>query len=141
MWHRLKNLFSSLRVYHDLRPDLRVRQQVNRILRDRPVLEQDEWFETFYKARGIAHPVATFAYTHLGQYSGLRLGSVLPTDRLEAELHWTEVCWFDWEQCLCEDFYGCFRVEIDDCWDFSNLQTVEDLILFLNHHWHPSEDN
>jgi hypothetical protein len=132
MWHRLKNLFSILKSYPDLRPDLRVRQQVKRTLRHRPVLEQDEWFEAFYKARGIAYPIAIFAYTHLEKYSGLKLGSVWPTDRLEEELRWTEVCWFDWEQALCKDFYRCFNVEIDDCLDPSKLQTIEDLLLFLN---------
>jgi hypothetical protein len=132
MWHKLKNLLSNLRSYPDLRPDLRVRQQVNRALRHRPVLKQDEWFETFYKAQGIGYPVATFAYTHLEKYSGLRLGSILPSDRLEEELRWTEVCWFDWEQALCEDFHRCFNVEIDDCLDLSSLDTVEDLIRFLN---------
>ena len=141
MWHRLKNLFFNLRAYNDLSPDLRVRQQVNRSLRDRPLLRQDEWFAQFYKAQGIAYPIAAFAYTHLEKYSGLSLGSILPTDRLEEELRWTEVCWFDWEQALCEDFYACFKVEIDDCLDFSSLRTIEDLILSLNRYWHEAKNS
>ncbi|NJR65327.1 MAG: hypothetical protein HC772_08420 [Leptolyngbyaceae cyanobacterium CRU_2_3] len=139
MWHRLKNLFFSFRVYNDLSPDLRVRQQVNRALRDRPTLKQDEWFESFYKSQGIAYPIAIFAYTYLEQYSGLKLGSILPTDRLEAELQWTAVCWFDWQQNLCKDFYRCFEIDIDieNGLALSKLDTVGDLIVFLNCHWHP----
>ncbi|MBW4660032.1 MAG: hypothetical protein KME15_15260 [Drouetiella hepatica Uher 2000/2452] len=132
MWHRLKNFLSSLWTYNALRPDFRVRRRVNRSLSDRPALSQDEWFEAHYKAQGVTYAIALFAYQHLGQYSGLDLSRVLPSDRLEEDLQWTEVCWFDWEQSLCEDFHGCFGVDMGDRLDFSCLSTVQDLVDFLN---------
>lgn len=132
MWHRLKNFVLSLKTYKALSPDLKVRQRVNHALRCRPALNLDEWFETFYKGRGIAYPVATFVYHHLSQYSGLEFGRVLPSDRLNEDLKWTRVCWFDWELSLCDDFYGQFKVDISDRLEELQASTVEDLVCLLD---------
>lgn len=132
MWHRFKNLVVSLKTYDALSPDLKVRRQVNRSLEQRPSLNCDQWFEAFYQSQGILYPVASFAYQHLAQYSGLEFGRVLPTDRLNEDLCWTQVCWFDWELSLYDDFWQHFGVDISSCLDESSLDTVTDLILFLN---------
>ncbi|MBI4785134.1 MAG: hypothetical protein HY785_28085 [Oscillatoriophycideae cyanobacterium NC_groundwater_1537_Pr4_S-0.65um_50_18] len=132
MWHRLKNYLSSLWTYNVLSPDLRVRRRVKRSLHHRPALTPDEWFTVHYKQQDIAPVIAAFAYEHLEQYSGLTIGKVLPSDRLEEDLHWTQICWFDWELSLCEDFYDCFEVDISDRLDVSCLSTLQDLMDFLN---------
>lgn len=132
MWHRFKNLVFSLQTYHALSPDLNVRRQVNQTLRQRPILHLDQWFQMFYQPQGIAYTVANFAYVHLANYSGLDFGRVLPSDRLNEDLHWSQICWFDWQVKLHEDFWQQFGVDISDCWDDSSLQTVKDLILLLN---------
>lgn len=135
MWHRLKNLFSSLWTYEALSPDLKLRRRVNRALRHRPNLSADDWFESFCKKQGVTYPIATFAYTHLEQYSGLEFGRTLPSDRLNEDLHWTQVCWFDWQFSLCDDFWQAFAVDISVYLDELDLSTVEDLIIFLNYCW------
>lgn len=132
MWHRLKNLFFSLNTYKTLSPDLKVRQRVNRTLSDRPALSSDQWFETFYRSQGIAQTVVSFAYRHLGLYSGLEISRVRPTDRLDADLHWTEVCWFDWEAQLCHDVQQQFSVDISDCLDDFQEFTIGELVTFLD---------
>jgi len=105
---------------------------VNRSLHDRSPLSQAEWFEVHYKTQGIADAIAIFAYKHLQQYSGLELSRILPSDRLEEDLQWTKVCWFDWHLSLCEDFYRCFGVDIGDRLDISCLSTLQDVMDFLN---------
>jgi hypothetical protein len=132
MWHRFKNLVISLKTYNALSPDLKVRRQVNQMLRQRPVMSCDQWFESFYQPQGILYSVASFAYKRLPNYSGLEFGRVLPTDRLNEDLHWTQVCWFDWELNLYDDFGQTFGVDISGCLDEFNLETVKDLLLFLN---------
>jgi hypothetical protein len=135
MWDRLKNLFFSLRTYGTLSPDLRVRRRVNQSLRGRPNLSADEWAMAVCSAQKVAYPIATFAYFHLKQCSGLEFGRVLLSDRLNEDLHWTQICWFDWELSLCDNFRQNFGVDISDCLDEPNLSTIKDLIIFLNHQW------
>ena len=132
MWHRFKNVFYSLKTYDALSPDLKIRRQVNRLLQQRPALDCQQWFQTFYQPQGITYAVASFAYLHLAQYSGLEFGRVLPSDRLDEDLRWTQVCWFDWQCQLCEDFWQRFEVDISDRLDESMLPTVIDLISFLH---------
>ena len=132
MWHRLKNLFFSLNTYKTLSPDFKVRQQVNRALSNRPALSSDQWFETFYRSQGVAYTVVSFAYRHLQAYSGLEIGRVCPTDRLDADLHWTEVCWFDWEAQLCHDVQQQFNIDISDCLDDFQEFTIGELVAFLD---------
>lgn len=133
MWYRLKNLFLGLKTYDTLSPNMKLRRWVNRDLRQRPGISLGEWFGTFYQAQGISYAVAAFAYTNLEQYSGLSMAHVRPTDRLEADLRWTQVCWFDWDLSLCDDFLQWFEVDISDCLNTSPLITVGDLVLMLQH--------
>lgn len=132
MWHRLKNLFFSLNTYKTLSPDLKVRQRINRALNDRPALSFEQWFATFYQSQGIVHAVALFAYQSLGQYSGLDMSRLQPTDRLDADLCWTAVCWFDWEAQLCRDVYQQFGVDITECLHSVYPSTIGELVLFLD---------
>jgi hypothetical protein len=132
IWQRLKNAFLSLQTYDVLSPDFKQRRQVNRMLRSRPASSLNKWFKSYYQPIGIAPSVAAFAYSYLEKYSGLRIARVLPSDRLEADLHWTEVCWFDWENRLCEDFWHCFGVDMSDHLEDFDPYTVADLLEFLN---------
>jgi hypothetical protein len=140
MWHRFNNLFSSLQAYDALSPDLRVRRQVNQALRQRPAMPPEQWFQTFFQPQGIPYTLVSFAYEHLARYSGLEFSRVLPDDRLNEDLQWTQVCWFDWEQHLCADFDQQFGTAIGDQLsedlnqqlDQANLLTVRDLLALLN---------
>jgi hypothetical protein len=144
MWQRFNNLISSLQTYDALSPDLKMRQQVNRVLRQRPALSPEQWFELFALSPGMMPCVATFAYEKLARYSGLEIGCVLPSDRLNEDLYWTQVCWFDWEFTLCQDFCQQFGGDLDDLDNLSDclnarleaatLVTVEDLLTLLNQH-------
>jgi hypothetical protein len=132
MWHRLRNLFLSLNTYQALSPDLRVRQQVNRALSNRPVLNSDQWFETFYQSQGVAPGVGLFAYRHLEQYSGIEMGRVWPTDRLNEDLCWIAVCWFDWERRLCHDISQQLGVDLSECLEDWNGSTIGELVVLMD---------
>jgi hypothetical protein len=132
MWRKLKNLFLSFKTYDVLSPELQVRQQVNHRLSHRPALSLEEWFEAYWQPHGISLAIAQFVYLHLEQYSGLVCAKVLPIDRLEKDLHWTEVCWYDWELSLCDDFWQCFGVDLSDRLEEFHPTTIADLIWFLH---------
>lgn len=132
MWQRCKNLLHSLTTYDALSPDLNLRRRVNRMLFQRPAMPLEQWFRTFYQPQGIDFAVANFAYVQLPHYSGLEFSRVLPDDRLDEDLHWTQVCWFDWEIHLCDDVHQQFGIDLIDDFDASALQTVQDLIRYLN---------
>lgn len=131
MWRRLKNVFLSLKTYHTLSPDLRIRRNVNRFLRQRSALPLNQWYETFWHPLQISKPVVGFVYTHLNRYSGLDIARTCPDDRLEDDLHWAEVCWFDWDTTLCEDVWKTFHVDISDRLLGHDFLTVADLITCL----------
>jgi len=82
-----------------------------RALSDRPALSLDEWFETHSKPHGLSHALTAFAYSHLEKYSGLSLAQLLRTDRMEADLCWTHISWFDWQILLHDDLRQCFGVD------------------------------
>lgn len=132
MWNRFNNLFASLQTHGDLSPDLQLRWQVNRELRQRPVLPFETWFASFYQSHGVTHAVASFAYEHLANYSGLEFGRVLPDDRLDEDLYWTQICWFDWDLHLYEDFWQQFGIDISDSFDAATVSTVKELVILLN---------
>lgn len=116
-------------------PDLQVRRRVRQQLDQRPHLSEQEWSEQCCQPQGIAAPIAHFAYTHLQRYSGLEIGRVQLTDRLEADLRWSQICWFDWMFTLSHDFAEIFAVEIEESLPSAEFQTIGDLLSFLNDHW------
>lgn len=132
MWQRFKNLFLSLKTYGTLSPDFGVRQRINRALSDRPPLSFDQWFAAFYQPQGVTDAVALFAYQHLNQYSGLEISRVQPTDRLDKDLCWTAVCWFDWDCQLCDDIHQQFGVDVSDNLESFAQPTIGELVLFLD---------
>jgi hypothetical protein len=132
MWRKLKNVWLSFKTYRDLSPDLRVRRQVNQRISDRPALELEAWYQSYWQPCGIALATIKFSYTCLKQYSGLDIARIQPDDRLEVDLHWTEVCWFDWEMRLCEDFLQSFDIDLTDRLENLHPVTVLDLVWFLN---------
>lgn len=132
MLRQLKNLLFSVRTYKDLCPDMKVRRQVNQALCRRPALTLDEWFHCFWQPLGIGQPVVAFVYVQLGKYSGLQISRVIPSDRLEQDLQFPQVCWFDWQLSLCEDFLHAFGVDISDRFDIYALSTVEEFVICLD---------
>ncbi len=132
MWRRLKNILHSFRTYPDLSPDLGMRRQVNRFLRNRPALTTEEWFERYWCKRNITKKITDFVYNRMHSYTGLDFTRVRPTDRLIEDLHFPLVCWFDWQISLCDDFWHCFEVDLGDRFDPTHFTTIEDLVIFLN---------
>ncbi len=132
MWRLLKNFFNSLRTYPDLSPDLRIRQRVNRRLSDRPRLNPEDWYQKFWQSLDITRQVSDFVYCHLPQYSGLDCGRIYPSDRLQADLSLSLVCWFDWQQSLRQDFFTQFQIDLGEETDLETLTTIEDFIVFLD---------
>jgi hypothetical protein len=132
MWHRFKNLFFSLKNYDILSPNLAMRRRVKRSLRHRPTLGVSDWFESFCRSRPIAYPVVNFLYTRLETYSGIEPGKLLPSDRLEEDLRWTDLCGFDWQVMLCDDFMQQFNVDMTRCIEDFSPNTLEDLVLLLH---------
>jgi hypothetical protein len=132
MWHRLKNFVHSLKTYRELSPDLCIRQRVVWALSDRPLLSVSQWYRLQCHPRGISRPIAEFTYLRLSQYSGLPFGRVLLSDRLETDLHWTEICWHDWHYSLHEDFLQQFEIDLGDRLFEINPTTVAELMQWLD---------
>lgn len=132
MWKTFKNFLRSVATYRTLSPDVRLRRQVIRWLRDRSPLPLEVWVKALRDSWGISKAVGIFAYTHLEKYSGLPTAQLRPSDRLDADLHWTMVCWFDWQLCLCEDFCHKFGVDISDRLEQCSPNTLADLLVFLD---------
>lgn len=133
MWQKFRNWIASVRTYDLMSPELQIRREVNQMLSQRPFLAEAEWFEACCKPLGIAYPIAAFLYNHLPQYSGLDVGRMSLSDQLERDLCWTQVCWFDWEMSLCDDFHEAFAVDISDIFSECQISTIEDLLIFLDH--------
>jgi hypothetical protein len=130
---RLYNWFLALQSYNDLRPDLGLRRRINRqVLAERPAHSGQEWYQKFWADRGISREVATFLYQSLAKYSGLQLAKVQPHDRLHEDLKLPLICWFDWELAFCEEFGQVFGLDLEDGFDLGQMQTVADLMGFLN---------
>jgi hypothetical protein len=132
MWRRFKNILYSLRTYADLSPDLWTRQRVKWFLHSRSPLSAKEWFEQFRHDHFVSPQVVNFVYERMPDYSGLEFSRVRPGDRLNQDLHLPLICWFDWQLTLCDDFFQWFGVDISDHFDPQSLDTVEDLVNFLN---------
>jgi len=139
MWYRLKNFFQGFRTYAVLSPDLKVRRQVLRSLRQRPLLTPEEWFDLYGRSCKISFQVIQFAYRYLGTYSGLEFGRVLPGDRLDEDLCWTRVCWFDWYLALCDDFYQEFAIDLSDEVIEAPMTTIGALLGFLEDRYSPKK--
>ena len=135
MWQSVINYLQSLRTYRDLSPDISIRRQVNASLQKRSKLSPEMWsglFSEIEEDDPIAPRLLIFIYTRLQDYSGLDIGRIRPSDRLIEDLQLPLVCWFDWPNQLCDDFYKTFHVDIDNEFDESLLETVGDLVCFLN---------
>jgi hypothetical protein len=132
MWHLLKNFFYSLKTYPDISPDLRMRRRVNQMLSDRPRLNPDDWHQMFWQSLNITQALSHFVYQSLSTYSGLDCGRMRPGDRLQADLHLSLVCWFDWQESLRQDFFTQFEIDLDEDTNLETLATVEDFMIFLD---------
>ncbi|MEM0980015.1 MAG: hypothetical protein AAGH78_07055 [Cyanobacteria bacterium P01_H01_bin.58] len=134
MWQSVINYVQGLWAYRDMSPDMGIRRQVNRRLQERSQLSVEDWAELFVKAidGALYDPLLTFLYQQLQDYSGLDVGRIRPEDRLIEDLQIPLVCWFDWPHQLCDDFLQAFEVDISEEFDESQLDTVKELVYFLN---------
>lgn len=92
----------------------------------------EDWFERFWRQRGITRQVVRFVYAHLADYSGLWWDRILPSDRLNEDLHLPLVCWFDWEMSLLDDLRQELGIALDDPELLMEADTVEDFLSLLN---------
>lgn len=136
MWRDFQNLVETLRHYRVMSPDRAVRRQVNEYLRLRPYLPVDDWCQRCWLPPAGSQPImptlTRFLYLQLGEYSGLRMGHTRPGDRLQEDLCFPLVCWFDWGLALCEDVHQTFGVDITDSFDERNYDTLADLVGYLD---------
>lgn len=142
----VNNLLSSLEAYADMSPDLEVREQVGRWMqmRDRQSLSLIEWREVFANesatigkavedsaTEGVAESVLAFVYEFFCGYTGLAFSQVRPNDRLNRDLHFPLVCWFDWTLDFCDDFLARFDLDLSDCFDEAEFDTIGEMVEFL----------
>ncbi|MGI8934284.1 MAG: hypothetical protein ACR2FS_09445 [Phormidesmis sp.] len=129
---QLNNWFSSVNTYADMSPDLSIRRQVNERMkaRTRRALSRSEWCQLF-STPASTRPVLSFIYQYFGQYSGIEFGRVRPSDRLNCDLHFPLVCWFDWSLTFCEDFFQQFNLDLSDRFDEAAFETIGELVNFL----------
>ncbi len=133
---QLNNLISSINAYSDMSPDLSVRHQVNETMhkRARQPLSIATWCLTFCQRDHYTDRVQSmlsFVYERFSEYSGLELSRVRPSDRLNDDLHFPLVCWFDWSITFCEDFYQRFGLDLSDRFDEADFETMGELVNFL----------
>jgi len=134
MWQSAINYLRNLRTYQDLSPDAGIRRRVNVQLSQRPALSLEDWSKQFPKVANSpgSQRLLAFVYDKLPVYSGLEVSKLRPSDRLIEDLQLPLVCWFDWPNQLCCDFYDTFQVDISEEFDESLLDTLGDLVWFLN---------
>ncbi len=134
MWQSAINYLRNLRTYRDLSPDEGIRRRINIQLQQRSSLALEDWTQLFPRLtkNELSKRLLAFVYDKLSVYSGLNVSQVRPSDRLIDDLQLPLVCWFDWPHQLCCDFYETFQIDIMDEFDESRLETVADLVWFLN---------
>ena len=132
-WRKVSNYLQSVNTYRDISPDLSIRHQVNQALRQhRRPLSREAWCDTCQQATQSQPSTLLFVYRVLEVYSGIEFNLVRPDDRLVDDLQFPLVCWFDWSVNFCDDVINQFGVDISDCFDETRLETLADLIVFLD---------
>lgn len=152
MIEQLDNWLSSVSTYADMSPDLAIRTQVNLRMKAhaRPALGVSDWCQLFLDYLSSSHGAASnaafshvasgpsdtrrvlcFVYQRFGQYSGIDFSRVRPEDRLNGDLHFSLVCWFDWTINFCEDFCEQFDLDLSDRFDEDDFATIGELAAFL----------
>lgn len=133
MWKKLKHIVHDIQAYSDLSPDWALRLRVNQSLHNRAALALPTWSQTFMDTYKVSYDVISFVYRRFPDYSGIDFGRVRPGDRMIEDLQFPLVCWFDWEQQLCEDFEAEFGIDLLEQLDEIALAlTVDELILILD---------
>lgn len=133
---KFNNLISSINAYADMSPDLSIRRQVNETMqqRARQPLSISTWCQTFGDRNHNTDSVQSmlaFIYESFSEYSGLEFSRVRPSDRLNDDLYFPLVCWFDWSITFCEDLYQRFDLDLSDRFDEANFETIGELVNFL----------
>ncbi|MGG6293442.1 hypothetical protein ACQ4M4_03375 [Leptolyngbya sp. AN02str] len=132
MWQRIFNFLPSLNTYDILSPDLKLRRRVTQGLQTRPALSLLDWQAAYGAPNHIDIAIAEFAFTQLPKYSGLDMAQLLPSDRLEEDLCWTGVCWYDWYLTLCDDIQLQFGVELNPYLEDLEVETLGELLQYLS---------
>ncbi|MGB3790043.1 MAG: hypothetical protein WA949_18680 [Phormidesmis sp.] len=148
MIEQLDNWLSSVSTYADMSPDLAIRAQVNLRMKAhaRSALSVSDWCQLFLSQKAVASTsafsrfafdssdtrrVLCFVYQRFSRYSGIDFSRVRPEDRLDDDLHFSLVCWFDWTITFCEDFFEQFDLDLSDCFDEDEFNTIGELVMFL----------
>ncbi len=132
-WRKVNNYIRSVETYGDMSPDLSIRHQINQALRQhRRPLSAEDWCEKCRRATQSQPHIPLFVYHALQTYSGIEFNRVRPHDHLVDDLQFPMVCWFDWSTSFCDDVANQFGIDISDCFDETRIDTVADLIIFLD---------
>lgn len=131
-WQKANNYIHSVQTYQDMSPDLSMRHQVNKSLRQhRQPLSPEEWCQEFQQDSPCRAKVLLFIYRSLENHSGIEFNRVRPTDRLVDDLQFPLVCWFDWSASFCDEALEQLGIDIRDCFDETCIYTLTDLATFL----------
>ncbi|MGF1538043.1 MAG: hypothetical protein ACFB4J_16385 [Elainellaceae cyanobacterium] len=130
-WQQLKNAYFSASTYRDLSADLSQRRRVKTSLRERRTLSRQVWCRKLWP-EVYSTKILAFLYDRIPQYSGLSAGKLRPGDDLEQDLSWTQICEFDWDMALCDDFQAVFGYDISDSLIGAQFYTLEDLVRCLH---------
>ncbi|MEL6937899.1 MAG: hypothetical protein AAFO84_01765 [Cyanobacteria bacterium J06598_1] len=132
MMNQLNNWFSNVSAYAEMSPDLTMRLQINQWLHaHRRDLSAAAWCRRFADHSDNAE-LLSFVYQQFSEYSGLSVGCVRPEDTLHGDLHFALVCWHDWVITFCEDFMEQFELDLSDCFDEDDFETVGEMMTFLS---------
>lgn len=94
-------------------------REFRRHLRERAQLNDDEFYETFYRSSGIPQRLPALLRESLGAAFGLDFGAVQPTDNLidaDTELDWTDIILQlndDFGIVIPEEFFGTWDGTFD----------------------------
>ncbi|MGD1857081.1 MAG: hypothetical protein ACFB2W_22840 [Leptolyngbyaceae cyanobacterium] len=131
-WQKVSNYIRSVQTYQDMSPDLSIRNQVNQSLRpQRRPLSIEDWCKEFYQDPHQQN-IARVVYRSLEAHSGIEFNRVRPHDRLIEDLQFPLVCWFDWSTRFGDDILQQLGIDISDCFDETRIQTLADLVDFLD---------
>ncbi len=95
-------------------------------------MSSHDWFVRFWKPLGVDRDVSSFVYEKLRDYSGVEFSRVVPQDRFQEDLRFSDVCWNDWEFDFAEDFRRQFGTDVLEELSREGLETVEQLLLLCD---------
>ncbi len=85
------------------------RAEVTEALARRPRLDEESWYRLYWEPEGVPEAVSNYVFHYFGEISGIDSGRAVPTDLMESDLRFNEVCG-DWDYDHIEAFARQFKV-------------------------------